>query len=305
MKKLNKIKKKPIFTENELSYMQETSSTKELFDTVSFSFSQTVTRKYSTSFSLATKMLAPSIRQDIYNIYGFVRFADEIVDTFHAYDKPFLLDNFEKQLYIALEQKISLNPILHSFQTTVHKYQINLKYINAFIESMRLDLTKSDYLTQEEFENYIYGSADVVGLMCLQVFVKGNKDKFDALKHSAMKLGSAFQKVNFLRDLKDDTEHLGRTYFPNIDLNVLDSSAKEKIIKEIEADFNEGYQGVLKLPQEAKLGVFIAYRYYEKLLQKLKNTSIKKIKKERIRISNYKKIELLIRSYIKFKLQLL
>jgi phytoene synthase len=278
---------------------------KSIFDNVSYDFSKMVTKNYSTSFSLATSLLGKSIRQDIYNIYGFVRFADEIVDSFHEYDKNFLFNNFEEQLYSALEHKISLNPILNAFQYTFHKYNIDLEYIKAFMQSMRLDLSKAKYQTQEEIDGYIYGSADVVGLICLQVFVKGDHHQFDHLKNSAMKLGSAFQKVNFLRDLKEDVEDLGRTYFPNIDLNELDESTKKEIVKDIEADFEEGYQGIKKLPVESKFGVYTAYSYYKQLLNKLDRTPAKEIKNERIRVPSYKKIELLIRSYMKYQLNLL
>ena len=277
---------------------------KALFDEISYKSAKLVTNEYSTSFSLATKMLGKSIRQDIYNIYGFVRFADEIVDSFHDYNKEFLFDDFEKQLYSALENKISLNPILNAFQETVFKYQIRLDYIKAFMDSMRLDLHKKKYVSKNEYEAYIYGSADVVGLMCLQVFVKGDLQKFDELKHSAMKLGSGFQKVNFLRDLKNDVEELSRTYFPDVNLKDLDESAKNKIIAEIEQDFMEGYQGILHLPIEAKFGVFTAYRYYKQLLQNIKNTPATEIKSTRIRVSNSKKIELLTRSYVKYQLNL-
>ena len=198
---------------------------KSIFDNVSFDCSMKVTKAYSTSFSSAVKMLAPSIRQDIYNIYGFVRFADEIVDTFHDYDKQALFNQFENDLALAISQKISLNPILNSFQNTVHKYNIPEALINAFMKSMKLDLSKSEYKTTEEYQEYIYGSADVVGLMCLKVFVNGNDEKYNEFKDSAMRLGSAFQKVNFLRDLKADFEELSRTYFPNTDLNHLDEKS--------------------------------------------------------------------------------
>jgi len=272
---------------------------KELFDIVSNSCSKQVTNAYSTSFSLATKMLAPSIRQDIYNIYGFVRFADEIVDSFHDYDKILLFNRFEQDL-----EKISLNPILNSFQHTVHEYGIDRQLIAAFMKSMRLDLSKSEYITEEEYKNYIYGSADVVGLMCLKVFVKGNVEKYEALKNAAMSLGSAFQKVNFLRDLKEDYEGLSRTYFPNTNLNALDEVSKARIIKDIQEDFKKGYQGILNLPTEAKFGVFMAYRYYRKLLKKLANTPALEIKNSRIRVPNYQKFGLLTRSYVKYQLKL-
>ena len=278
---------------------------KQIFDNVSQACSETVTRSYSTSFSTATRMLAPSIRQHIHNIYGFVRFADEIVDTFHAYDKETLFNRFEQDLENALNDKISLNPILNSFQYTFHKFKIKKHLVDAFMHSMRLDLSKSKYLTQEEYNNYIYGSADVVGLMCLTVFVKGDRQKYEELKESAMSLGSAFQKVNFLRDLKADFEELSRTYFPNTDLNELDEVSKQKIIEEIEADFAKGLSGICKLPVEAKFGVYTAYRYYRKLLSKLKSTPSLEIKNARIRVPNYVKASLLARSHVKYRLNLI
>lgn len=278
---------------------------KAIFDSVSNQCSKTVTKSYSTSFSLATKMLSNAIRQDIYNIYGFVRFADEIVDSFHDYDKQLLFDNFSKDLELALDHKISLNPILNSFQETYHKYGIDKHLVDAFMKSMRLDLHKSTYLTEQEYKEYIYGSADVVGLMCLKVFVKGDQEKYEALKDSAMSLGSAFQKVNFLRDLKADYEDLSRTYFPNTDLSQLDEASKQAIITDIENDFAKGLQGIKNLPMEAKFGVFMAYRYYNQLLKKLKKTPALQIKSTRIRVPNYKKFELLTRSYVKFQLNLL
>lgn len=278
---------------------------KSLFDNVSKECSKLVTNAYSTSFSMATKMLSDVIRQDIYNIYGFVRFADEIVDTFHNYDKEKLFKNFENDLELALEDKISLNPILNSFQETYHKYDIDKHLVDSFMNSMRLDLHKKDYLTEEEYRAYIYGSADVVGLMCLKVFVKGDNEQYEDLKDSAMSLGSAFQKVNFLRDLKADFEDLSRTYFPNTDLNELDEASKQAIIADIEADFSKGLEGIKRLPLEARFGVFMAYRYYNKLLDKLKKTPALKIKSTRIRVPNYKKVELLTRSYVKYQLNLI
>jgi phytoene/squalene synthetase len=254
---------------------------------------------------MASKMLSQSIRQDIYNIYGFVRFADEIVDSFHDYDKESLFANFELELELAISNKISLNPILNAFQHTYHKYGINRELVDAFMNSMRLDLHKKKYLTKEEYKSYIYGSADVVGLMCLKVFVNGDKMKYQELKNTAMALGSAFQKVNFLRDLKADYDELERSYFPNTDLNNLDEISKNTIIEDIENDFKEGLKGIKRLPLEAKFGVFMAYRYYRQLLKKLKNTPALEIKSTRIRVPNYKKIELLTRSYVKFHLNLL
>ena len=278
---------------------------KQIFDNVSLSCSETVTRSYSTSFSTATRMLSPGIRQDIHNIYGFVRFADEIVDTFHDYDKETLFKRFEIDLENALTDRISLNPILNSFQNTYHKYGIEKHLVDAFMNSMRLDLSKNKYLTEEEYKNYIYGSADVVGLMCLTVFVKGDRQKFEELKDCAMSLGSAFQKVNFLRDLKADHEELSRTYFPNTNLNELDEASKQRIITEIEADFAKGLAGICKLPVEAKFGVYTAYRYYKKLLSKLKKTPSLDIKNARIRVPNYVKASLLARSYVKYRLNLI
>ena len=278
---------------------------KSIFDKVSRTCSKAVTNAYSTSFSLATKMLAPSIRQDIYNIYGFVRFADEIVDSFHDYDKELLLDEFSADLLKAIKMKISLNPILNSFQETVHKYDIDPSLYEAFLKSMRLDLHKSTYLTQEEYKEYIYGSADVVGLMCLKVFVNGNQEKYHELRESAMSLGSAFQKVNFLRDLKADYEDLSRSYFPDTNLDALDEVSKQKIIAEIEADFEKGLQGISKLPAEAKFGVYTAYIYYSKLLTKLKKVPSLEIKNKRISVPNYQKAGLLAKSYISYRLNIL
>ncbi|MGB3776691.1 MAG: phytoene/squalene synthase family protein [Leeuwenhoekiella sp.] len=278
---------------------------KEIFDSVSLKCSQMVTRSYSTSFATATQMLAPSIRQDIHNIYGFVRFADEIVDSFHDYDKKTLFARFTSDLENALVDKISLNPILNSFQHTYHSYGISKDLVDSFMKSMRLDLTKSDYLTEADYREYIYGSADVVGLMCLKVFVNGNQQKYEELRESAMRLGSAFQKVNFLRDLKADYEELSRSYFPNANLEELDEPSKQKIIDEIETDFALGLAGIHKLPVEAKFGVYTAYRYYRKLLSKLKDTPSVEIKNTRIRVPNYVKASLLARSYVKYRLNLI
>lgn len=278
---------------------------KAIFDKVSFDCSINVTKSYSTSFSSAVKMLAPSIRQDIYNIYGFVRFADEIVDTFHDFDKELLFKQFTNDLDLALSQKISLNPVLNAFQFSVNKYEIPRELIDAFMNSMRLDLTKQEYKTVEEYENYIYGSADVVGLMCLKVFVNGNQDQYESLKQSAMRLGSAFQKVNFLRDLKADHDDLNRTYFPNTDLNQLDEVSKNKIIEEIEADFEAGFEGIQNLPLEAKFGVYTAYSYYKKLLKRLKKTPSLELKSTRIRVPDYEKFGLLARCYVSYRLNII
>lgn len=279
---------------------------KELFDSVSNDCSKLVTKKYSTSFSMAVKMLSPKIRTDIYNIYGFVRFADEIVDTFHDYNKEQLMDHFERDYYLSKELGISLNPILNSFQQTVSKYKIPDEMVQAFLKSMKADLYKKEYTTKEEYDAYIYGSADVVGLMCLKVFVNGDDKQYNELKDAAMRLGSAFQKVNFLRDLKDDFEVLNRSYFPNIDLGKLDTISKQLIIGEIEADFDYAFNnGILKLPVEAKFGVYTAFRYYRRLLKKLKMVPSEKIMDSRVRISNPMKINLLARSYVKYKLNII
>lgn len=278
---------------------------KSIFDDVSYACSRNVTKTYSTSFSSAVRMLGSSIQQDIYNIYGFVRFADEIVDSFHDYNKVELFEIFEIDLANALKNKISLNPILNSFQHTVTKYKIPNELIDAFMKSMKLDLTKKEYKTKAEYDEYIFGSADVVGLMCLKVFVKGNINQYDELKDSAMRLGSAFQKVNFLRDLKADFEGLDRTYFPDTDLNQLDEVSKQKIINEINDDFLAGYAGILKLPIEAKLGVYTAYSYYKKLLYRLSKTPSAEIKNTRIRVPDYQKYGLFAKCYFSYKLNII
>ena len=277
---------------------------KAIFDSVSQKCSKMVTNQYSTSFSLATKMLAPGIRQDIYNIYGFVRLADEIVDSFHEYDKNTLLDRFDEDLDRALEEQISLNPILNSFQETYHRYAIPRHLVEAFMKSMRMDLHKKVYRSEDEYREYIYGSADVVGLMCLCVFVQGDQERYEQLRESAMALGSAFQKVNFLRDLKADHDGLERTYFPNTNLLELDEESKARIVADIQEDFQKGYQGILKLPSESKFGVYMAYRYYSRLLHKLQRTPSVEIRNARIRVPNYEKVGLLARSYVKYRLNL-
>lgn len=278
---------------------------KTYFDDISFQTSKLVTQKYSTSFAAAVKLLGPSIRQDIYNIYGFVRLADEIVDSFHDYDKKELFYKLWTDLTLAVEQGISANPILNAFQHTVKKYAIPKELYTAFMESMEADLSKNNYESVEDYCHYIYGSADVVGLMCLKVFVNGDEDKYGLLKNNAMRLGSAFQKVNFLRDLKMDYEQLNRSYFPNADLARLDENSKCAIIKEIEEDFRVGFAGILQLPIDAKLGVYIAYVYYRKLLLKLKNTPSKDILNARIRVPNYQKIGLFAKCYFDYKLNLI
>lgn len=277
---------------------------KTIFDSVSYKCSRTVTQHYSTSFLLATRLLGPSIRADIHNIYGFVRFADEIVDSFHAYDKAYLFNKFEEDLMDALAHKISLNPILNSFQHTFLKYDIPLDLVTSFLRSMRMDLVKTGHFNQREYNDYIHGSAEVVGLMCLKVFVNGDREAYNRLERSAMALGSAFQKVNFLRDLKTDYGELNRSYFPNTDLNALSENAKKRIIQEIEANFEVGYSGIAQLPREAKFGVYLAYKYYYKLLQKLKRTPPLEIRNRRIRVSNYQKFGLLATTYVNYRLKM-
>ena len=278
---------------------------KDFYDIVSYDCSKLVTQRYSTSFSLGTRLLSNSIRVHIYNIYGFVRFADEIVDSFHEFNKVDLLNRFEEDLMHAISNKISLNPILNSFQFTVNEKKIDIELIKAFLKSMRMDLTKNNYKTKKEYNEYIYGSADVVGLMCLKVFVDGDNSKYEKLKPYAMSLGSAFQKVNFLRDLNADFKNLDRTYFPNLNLSNFDEANKVNIINEIEKDFNHALKGIFMLPESSRLGVYTAYKYYRKLLIKLKNTPSVKIQSARIRVPNYQKMGVLAQSFVKFHLNLL
>ena len=278
---------------------------KELFDKISEECSKNVTKSYSTSFSLATKMLSLSIRQDIYNIYGFVRFADEIVDTFHEYNKEELFKRFVNDLNHSLSENISLNPILNSFQKTVNKYNIDRDLINAFLKSMKQDLIKKNYKNDKEYNEYIYGSADVVGLMCLKVFVSGNDEYYEKLKPYAKALGSAFQKVNFLRDLNDDYKKLDRVYFPGINYGTFDESAKSNIMIDIKKDFTIALKGIYMLPNNSKFGVYAAYKYYKRLLNKLERTSYIKIKNQRVRVPNYQKVDVLARSYLRYRLNIL
>ena len=278
---------------------------KELFDKISEECSKNVTKSYSTSFSLATKMLSSNIRQDIYNIYGFVRFADEIVDTFHSYNKKELFKRFVDDLNHSLKQKISLNPILNSFQKTVHKYNIDRDLINSFLKSMEQDLEKKKYESLQEYNEYIYGSADVVGLMCLKVFVSGRNDDYKKLKPYAMSLGSAFQKVNFLRDINDDYKKLNRVYFPGVDYGTFNDDVKNNIMIDIEKDFAKALKGIYMLPNNSKFGVYAAYKYYKRLLRKLERASYLQIKSERVRVPNYQKVDVLARSYVRYRLNIL
>ncbi|WP_407500506.1 phytoene/squalene synthase family protein [Elizabethkingia anophelis] len=273
---------------------------KKLFDELSYEVSKCTTRKYSTSFSLGILALKSSIRSAIYAIYGYVRLADEIVDSFHNYNKEKLLSRLKKETYNAIEEGISLNPILQAFQQTVHDYRIDRELIDTFLHSMEMDLQKIDF-DSKLYNEYIYGSAEVVGLMCLQVFTEGNKEKFEELKPYAMKLGSAFQKINFLRDLKDDYQILGRTYFPGINMSVFDNSVKFKIEDEIETEFKQALIGIKKLPGSSMFGVYLAYRYYLSLFYKIKKTSSQRIMQNRIRIANSQKLLLACESYIRYK----
>lgn len=277
---------------------------KQLFDELSYSVSKITTQKYSTSFSLGILALKPSIRNAIYAIYGYVRLADEIVDSFHEYDKEKLLNRLKTETQNALEEKISLNPILQSFQETVYKYKIDTVLIEQFLNSMEMDLQKVDY-NSALYNEYIFGSAEVVGLMCLQVFTEGSKEKFEELKPYAMKLGSAFQKINFLRDLKDDYQILGRTYFPNVDMCVFDNCVKCQIEQEIEEEFKEALIGIKKLPNSSMFGVYLAYKYYISLFKKIKSKTSSEILNNRIRVSNPQKIFVAFKSYVRYKIAFL
>ena len=277
---------------------------KKLFDSVSEDCSRSVTQSYSTSFSMATKMLHSSIRNHIYNIYGFVRFADEIVDSFDGFDKSTLLAEFKKDTYAAIENKISLNPILNAFQWVVNTYRVPHELIETFMNSMEMDLDKKVY-DKETYEKYILGSAEVVGLMCLKIFVGGDESEYNRLKMNAMKLGSAFQKINFLRDLNDDFNELGRTYFPGINMNDFNNIVKKEIEADIEKDFKLGYEGILMLPKQARFGVYMAYKYYFKLFKKIKRTKAERILEERVRIPNRKKARILVTSYVRHNLNML
>jgi 15-cis-phytoene synthase len=273
---------------------------KKLFDDLSYKISRETTRQYSTSFSLGIMALSPKIRNPIYAIYGYVRLADEIVDSFHDHDKQKLLSKYKEETFCALEDKISLNPVLHSFQETVHQYKIDYALIHQFLKSMEMDLQKIDY-NSDLYKEYILGSAEVVGLMCLHIFTEGNIDEFERLKPYAMTLGSAFQKVNFLRDMKDDYQILGRSYFPNVDISYFDNAVKAQIEKEIEQEFKVALEGIKKLPPSSRFGVYLAYRYYISLFRKIKKTSAAKIVNQRIRISNGRKLSLMMSSYVQYK----
>ena len=276
---------------------------KDLYEDVTYKVSKLVTNSYSTSFSLGVWLLHHSIRRAIYSIYGFVRFADEIVDTFHENNKEKLLNEFEANYYKAYDEGISMNPILNAFQLTFKRYNIDDELIQAFLKSMRWDLHKFDY-NEREIKEYIYGSADVVGLMCLKVFVDGDNNRYKELKPYAVRLGSAFQKVNFLRDLNADINQLHRTYFPILKHRPLNAETLSFIIDDITRDFNIARKGILMLPETSRTGVYTAYLYYLSLLRKIKKTQPQKIMESRIRISNLHKMVLLNQAYFSVKANL-
>ena len=270
------------------------------YSTLSFDISRLVTQRYSTSFSLGITCFDPQIRGPIYSLYGFVRFADEIVDSFHEYDKAKLLDDFERDFYKAKAEGISLNPILNSFQQTVKRYNIDDDLIQAFISSMRSDLLRSSY-SEKEIKDYIYGSADVVGLMCLKIFVDGNQSEYDRLKPYAMRLGSAFQKINFLRDIGHDIQELHRIYFPVLRIQPLNESTKKEILEEIEEDYKVAMQGIRQLPKCAYAGVYTAYLYYYTLTRKIEKTPANILLTKRVRVSDYEKIWLFVKAFVSTK----
>lgn len=277
---------------------------KELFDKVSIRCSRLTTKAYSTSFSIGIGCLRKELRDPIYSIYGFVRFADEIVDTFHDYKKHELFLRFKEETHLAIADKISLNPILNSFQLTVHAYTIDRELIDQFLKSMEMDLSKITY-DQHGIQEYILGSAEVVGLMCLRVFCKGDPEMYLRLKPYAMSLGSAFQKINFLRDLSADYVGMGRTYFPGVDIENFDDNSKNQIEKNIQFDFDEGYKGIKQLPRSARFGVYVAYVYYLALFRKIQNTASDRVLKSRISIRKRHKARLLAYSFLRHQLNML
>ena len=275
-----------------------------LFHKVCHECSEAVTKRYSTSFSSAIKLLHKDLRAPIFDIYGFVRFADEIVDSFHEYDKMTLLSEFKTETFKAIENRISLNPILHSFQQTVHHFNINQELIHAFFNSMETDLHRSVY-SQKQFEEYIYGSAEVVGLMCLYVFCEGDKDKFEELEPYAKALGAAFQKINFLRDSKADYQQLNRTYFPGVDFNNFNRHSKKLIEEDIEKDLEMAYKVIMKLPLAVRYGVYLAYKYYLSLFKKIRKTAADELLEKRIRVPDYEKAFIFLRTGVKSQLKLI
>lgn len=276
----------------------------DLFTKTTLECSKLITEHYSTSFTLGIKTLDKRFHLPIYAIYGFVRFADEIVDTFEGFDKKTLLSRFKSDTYVAIEEGVSLNPVLHSFQLMVNKYKIDHDLIESFLHSMEMDLYYADY-NQDGYEAYIYGSAEVVGLMCLRVFCEGNLAEYDRLKSDAKRLGSAFQKVNFLRDIKSDFQERGRTYFPDVDFTNFTLADKKNIENDIQADFDAALRGILELPKGAKGGVYLAYKYYLRLFDKIKNCPASRIQNERIRVPDYQKMTLLASTYFQMRLNVL
>ncbi len=274
---------------------------KELFDRVSARCSQVTTKAYSTSFSLGILCLAKELRDPLYAVYGFVRFADEIVDSFHHYNKAVLLRRFREETFKSIDERISLNPILNSFQATVHRYQVETSLIDQFLKSMEMDLHRKTF-DNALFDEYVLGSAEVVGLICLRIFSKDDRTIFDALKPYAMALGSAFQKVNFLRDIREDYTALGRSYFPDVDVNSFDEESKARIEAGIAEDFAKAYHGIKKLPRSARFGVYVAYVYYLALFRKIRNTPSTLMLKSRITIRNRQKATLLAYSFLKYRL---
>lgn len=276
----------------------------DLFSRTAFACSKLITRAYSTSFSLGIKSLNKKYHSSIYGVYGFVRYADEIVDTFHEHNKQDLLQRFKNDTFQAIEEKISLNPVLHSFQLVVNKYDIDHELIHAFLHSMEMDLDKKSY-HDEDYKTYIYGSAEVVGLMCLKVFCDGDEAEYQELLTPAKHLGSAFQKVNFLRDMKSDFDERGRVYFPKIDFNNFTKEDKIAIEEDIRSDFKASLVGIKSLPKDARAGVYLAYIYYTALFKKIISLSHTRIKSERIRVPDFNKLLLLIRCYFLHKLNLI
>jgi 15-cis-phytoene synthase len=275
-----------------------------LFNQTALECSKLITENYSTSFTLGIKTLDRKFHLPIYAIYGFVRYADEIVDTFHDFDKKTLLDRFRHDTYQAIEEGISLNPVLQSFQLIVRQYSIERELIDAFLKSMEMDLYFQDYDTLG-YNEYIYGSAEVVGLMCLRVFCEGDCADYDRLREPARKLGAAFQKVNFLRDVKSDYHERGRTYFPGVDFNDFSRDAKTLIEDDIQRDFDEAYIGIMNLPRGARMGVYLAYTYYQTLFNKIKALPVAQIQSERVRVPDAKKIALLAQTYLKYRLNVM
>jgi phytoene/squalene synthetase len=276
----------------------------QLYESSCIQCSELITKRYSTSFSWGIRLFDPEFKSPIYSIYGFVRFADEIVDTFHPFDKKLLLNAYRRETLHAIENKISLNPILHSFQKVVNDYSIDLRLIHDFLDSMEMDLSRSAYESESIYRKYIYGSAEVVGLMCLQVFTKRDRHLFDALAPYAKSLGAAFQKINFLRDINSDLQECGRIYFPGLDISKMDEQTKQDILKDIRRDFDNAIEGIRMLPKGARRGVYLAYLYYLHLYKKLKRAGIEAILSERIRISSRRKAYLLMHTLLRNKFDL-